>query len=159
MEKTPSSAYPIRFSDCDPFGHLNNARFLDYFLHAREEHLKSYYDLDLTTFYKQGLSWVVGGHEIFYLKPAKYAEIVNIETSLIDFSETSLLVEMRMLNEQATETKSIVWTSFIPVNTATGKRDKQSAEFMAFLSSIHNEEVDVKAGLKTRLASLITKPA
>ncbi len=159
MEKTPSTTYPIRFSDCDPFGHLNNARFLDYFLHAREEHLKNYYDLDLTTFYKQGLSWVVGGHEILYLKPAKYAEKVVIKTSLIDFTETSLLVEMCMLNEQSTETKSIVWTSFIPVNTATGKREKQSAEFMEFLNSVHNNEVDVKAGLKTRLAYLVAKPS
>ena len=158
MEKKPSSTYPIRFSDCDPFGHLNNARFLDYFLHAREEHLKNYYDLDLTTFYRKGLSWVVGGHEILYLKPAKYAEKVVIETSLIDYTETSLLVEMRMLNEAGTETKSIVWTSFIPVSTATGKREKQSASFMEFLGSVYNDGVDVKAGLRSRLASLVVKP-
>ena len=29
-----------RFSDCDPFGHLNNARYIDYFINAREDHLR-----------------------------------------------------------------------------------------------------------------------
>ena len=37
MNTSPASVAEIRFSDCDPFGHLNNARFLDYFLHKIEK--------------------------------------------------------------------------------------------------------------------------
>ena len=29
----------IRFPDCDPFNHLNNARYIDYFINAREDHI------------------------------------------------------------------------------------------------------------------------
>jgi len=72
MNKTPHSLYTIRFTDCDLFGHLNNGRYIDYLLNAREDHLKTEYGLDLTDFYKQGLSWLVAGHEISYIRPAAY---------------------------------------------------------------------------------------
>ena len=55
MNKTPHSLYTIRFTDCDLFGHLNNGRYIDYLLNAREDHLKTEYGLDLTDFYKQGV--------------------------------------------------------------------------------------------------------
>ena len=29
----------VRFQDCDPFGHLNNARYIDYFLNARQDQI------------------------------------------------------------------------------------------------------------------------
>ena len=37
----------IRFQDCDPFGHLNNAQYLDYFMNAREDHLLANYAFDI----------------------------------------------------------------------------------------------------------------
>ncbi len=45
--KEPVSNVVIRFQDCDPFGHLNNARYIDYFINAREGHLVEYYNLDI----------------------------------------------------------------------------------------------------------------
>lgn len=59
MNKSPSSTYKIRFSDCDLFGHLNNARYLDYFLNAREDHLKEAYNIDLTQFLQQDMAWLI----------------------------------------------------------------------------------------------------
>ena len=91
MNKEPQSIYTVRFSDCDLFGHLNNARYLDYFLNAREDHLKSYYQLDLATYYLKGIGWLVGSHEINYLKPAKYNEEVTIKSSLIKANDQYLL--------------------------------------------------------------------
>jgi acyl-CoA thioester hydrolase len=43
MEKTPISFYTVRFNDCDPLGHLNNSKYIDYFLNAREDHLKEHF--------------------------------------------------------------------------------------------------------------------
>src|SRR4051812_3339284 len=121
MNITPTSTAEIRFSDCDPFGHLNNARFLDYFLHAREQHLKREYGMELQNFYKEGLSWLISSHEIVYLKPAYYAETVNIQTTLLHVADDHLIAEMLMTNEQNSHIKAIVWTKFIPVNIKTGK--------------------------------------
>ena len=52
MNKSPNSNYKIRFNDCDMFGHLNNSRYLDYLINAREDHLKDYYSFDFTEYYK-----------------------------------------------------------------------------------------------------------
>ena len=49
----------IRFSDCDPFNHLNNSRYIDYFINAREDHLLAYHDFNLYDLAKEKkLGWV-----------------------------------------------------------------------------------------------------
>ncbi|MDI1257371.1 MAG: acyl-CoA thioesterase [Flavobacterium sp.] len=154
MEKIPASFYKIRFSDCDPFGHLNNARYLDYFLNAREDHLTTAYNFDLTEYYQQGISWLVGSHEINYLKPANYNENVRIQTALINVSENSLLVEMIMTDDNQTHIKAIIWTKFIPVNVTTGRRENHPTDFMAFAKTI--EHVISETQLEERLKSLLT---
>ena len=39
LEKTIESKVKIRFPDCDPFNHLNNSKYIDYIINAREDHL------------------------------------------------------------------------------------------------------------------------
>lgn len=150
MEKNPRSFYRVRFSDCDPLGHLNNARYIDYFLNAREDHLKDHYNLDLKTFYAQGVSWVVGSHEIIYRKPALYNETVSISSSLIKLFPDSLIVEMIMTDEHGKSVKSIAWTSFVHVNVKTGKKENHSADFMEFAGSVENGVIDIEAGIRNR---------
>ena len=155
MNKEPQSIYTVRFSDCDLFGHLNNARYLDYFLNAREDHLKSYYQLDLATYYLQGIGWLVGSHEINYLKPAKYNEEVTIKSSLIKANDQYLLVEMQMTNVEQTALKAVIWTRFIPVNVKTGKRESHPNDFMEFAKGIELENKFADASFKDRVLTLM----
>ena len=46
------SSHLIRFPDCDPFNHLNNARYLDYFINAREDQVWDAYGINITTWQK-----------------------------------------------------------------------------------------------------------
>ena len=154
MKKEPHSIYTVRFSDCDLFGHLNNARYLDYFLNAREDHLKSYYQLDLATYYSQGIGWVVASHEINYLKPAKYNEEVSIKSSLIKADDQYLLVEMQMTNVEQSALKAIIWSRFIPVNVKTGKRESHNNDFMEFAKGIELENMYADASFKDRVLVL-----
>src|SRR5580692_12683596 len=111
MEKFPQSSYTVRFSDCDPFGHLNNSKYIDYFLNAREDHLKEYYDIDLKVWVEQGQVFVVSAHEIRYLRPATYNESVVIRSSLIGWGDSWLQVEMVMFGADG-QLKAILWTVF-----------------------------------------------
>ena len=36
-QKTTKSSSLIRFQDCDPLRHLNNAKYFDYYFNARED--------------------------------------------------------------------------------------------------------------------------
>lgn len=155
MEKKLRSEYTVRFGDCDLFGHLNNARYLDYFLNAREDHLKTYYDMDLRSFYKEGISWLVGGHEIVYLRPAQYNERVVIYSALFHASDDVLWVELIMMDEKESHFKSVMWTRFVPVNVKTGKKENHPPSFMDFANQVTLPGIELSAGLQERLKVLI----
>ena len=155
MNLTPSSAAEIRFSDCDPFGHLNNARFLDYFLHAREQHLKQAYGMALQSFYDMGVSWFIGSHEIVYLKPAFYGETVHIQSTLLDATESHLLAEMVMINEKKSHIKAVVWTKFIPVNGKSGQKIVHPPSVMEFVTQLINTEAAQAGSIQNRVTALI----
>lgn len=155
MNKVPSSVYTVRFSDCDPLGHLNNGRFIDYFLNAREDHLQEHYSINLKHFYNEGVSWVVNSHEITYLRPADYTERVRINSRVLHVAPDHLLVEMRMTDERETHLKSLMWSRFVPINVKTGRRENHSDSFMEFARSVEMQEFDVTRGYKERLKEVI----
>ncbi|WP_445452441.1 acyl-CoA thioesterase [Flavobacterium sp. 25HG05S-40] len=157
MNKNPDSTYKIRFTDCDLLGHLNNARYIDYFLNAREDHLKNEYDLDLQSYYTKNLGWVVSHHEIAYLKPARYNEIVLIQSSLFNLGEDFIEVEMVMMDEKKHSLKAIMRTKFTSINIKTGKKEMQHPEFMQWANLVKNLGIDKQSNLKSRIAILTSK--
>lgn len=139
MEKMPESKVLIRFPDCDPFNHLNNSRYIDYFINAREDHLWQHYQLNIYAYGKQhGKSWVVGQNQIAYLKPAMLMETVVIQSTVLELTDTDILVEMMMWNKDKTQLKSVLWSRFVHFNLATQKRDMHSKELMEYFMPLVN---------------------
>lgn len=146
--------YTVRFSDCDPMGHLNNARYIDYMLNAREDHLKQFYQITLPEYHKQGVAWVVRSHDIQYLRPAFYNEIVCIESRLIELGESNILVEMLMFDERQTNLKAILWTDFTSIDINTGRKKEHPVDFMDFAATIKADDVHILAGITERIKAL-----
>src|SRR5258706_14276431 len=93
------SQHTVRFQDCDPFGHLNNARYIDYFLNAREDQLIEHYDFHIFEHGKEtNQNWVVTRSYLAYLYPALSNEKIIIVTRLIHMSESTLVVEAVMFD-------------------------------------------------------------
>lgn len=129
----------VRFQDCDPFNHLNNAAYLNYFMNAREDQLIDNYGIDIYKMArKEGKSWVVGSNQIAYLKPAFLMEEIVIQSQLLQFGNSHLLVELRMLNSDKTEIKAIMWSTFVHFNLLQQKRETHSEEFMALFKNVVN---------------------
>jgi YbgC/YbaW family acyl-CoA thioester hydrolase len=149
------SYYKVRFNDCDPLGHLNNSKYIDYMLNAREDHLKEFHDIELVNFHKQGKGWVVGNHEIYYIKPAFYNEDVCIVSRLIELSNDHLLVEMLMYDQAMQKVKSVMWTRFISIGTQTGKKENHSEDFMQMATAIVDHDINVAGGIKKRIQELL----
>ena len=77
--RSPETRHRVHFQDCDMLGHLNNARYLDYFLNAREDQVAAHYDLNMGELAReQQAAWVVTKHHISYLKPARQGVEVRI---------------------------------------------------------------------------------
>lgn len=138
MKKILESKVKIRFQDCDPFKHLNNSKYIDYFVNAREDQLIEHYDFDyLNIANTHGVGWVTGSNQIIYLKSANLAEIVNIESQIITVSKLSTMVEFRMYNEDKSVLKSMMWSKFIHIDMKSMKLTKHSEEHMNLFNSIH----------------------
>lgn len=137
MEKILKTKRKVRFQDCDPFNHLNNSKYLEYFINVREDQIAENYDLDIFKYMKTtGLSWVVASNQISYLKPAFTMETVLIESQLIQYTDNLLLVEMKMWNENETELKAILWIKFIQYNIQTKKAASHSEDLMKLFESV-----------------------
>jgi thioesterase-3 len=122
----------IRFQDCDPFQHLNNARYIDYFLNARGDQIWKNYKIDI--YGSQGFSWVVGSNQIAYFKPALLNEKIYIETQVIEFSARIIKVEMRMYAAKDNSLKALLWVDSIPINLQTMRLDAHSPQLMEVFS-------------------------
>mgnify|MGYP001586878157 CR=1 FL=1 len=141
----------IRFQDCDPFQHLNNARYIDYFLNARGDQILEHYNIDI--FGSQGFSWVVGTNQIAYFKPTLLNETVIIETQVIEFSIRNIKVEMRMFSEDLKNLKSVLWVDSIPINLTTMKLEGHNPQLMELFvdTVIPIEELTFEARRKALL--------
>ena len=139
LPKLLESKVKIRFQDCDPFNHLNNAAYINYFINAREDQISENYHLDIYKMARtQGISWVVGSNQITYIKPAFLMEEVVISTQLIYFNETQLQVELRMWSKDMTEIKAVMWSTFVHFNLLKQKREEHSDDLMQLFTSVVN---------------------
>ena len=142
LVKNPESTYVIKFQDCDPLGHLNNVRFLDIFLNAREEHTMQYYALNLMELLKQHrTAWVVTNHQIAYLRPADHGKTVRIQTRIVHFDNSSIVVESAMLNETRSKLKSLLWTTYRYISTDTGRPTDHSDDLMDLLEKLDDDNI------------------
>jgi len=154
MEKTPVSTYIVRFNDCDPMGHLNNARYIDYFLNAREDHLRDHYGIDLRDWAARGIAFVVSHHEIRYLRPVVYNDRVVIQSSLIGWGESWLAVEMLMFDADRRQLKALMWTRFARIDPRSGKRIEHPGDFMEWINGALVEGVSLDGGVNARVETL-----
>lgn len=157
INKHPSSVHKIRFSDCDMFGHLNNSRYLDYLIDAREDHLKEAYDFNFETHYKNNFGWVFRGHEIVYLRPALFNERVVIQSALFHVDQESLGVETQMLDQHRRHLKAVMHSTLIPINLQTGRKEQHSPELMEWASSLVDADIAQQGSLQQRIQGLVSE--
>lgn len=153
MEKQPISASQIRYQDCDPLGHLNNGRYIDYFMNAREDHLALHYNLHIYDRFRQtGKTWVVAKSEIIYRAPANLMEMVQIRTQVNHFSIKHIEVEMAMYDNRVKQLKALLRSVFIPFDVKTGKSTEHDPALMELLKIIHVE--GITRNIEERIAEL-----
>ena len=131
MQKILESRGLVRFQDCDPFNHLNNAAYLNYLVNAREDQLMAQHGINIYDLKSLGgKSWVVGSNQIAYVRPAKLMEEIVMQSQLIDFSESMTKVELRMYNHDKSELKAVMWGTYVHIDVIQQKRSTHSEDLM-----------------------------
>ncbi len=152
MEKEFSSTFKIRFADCDPIGHLNNVKYLEYMLNAREDHVEQFYGFTYEQYTREtGYTWVTIQNEIAYLKEVRYHSTVEITSKTIAINEMTSVVELLMKDQNGT-VHAVFWLTVIYFNMKTRRAEMMSAESLENFSKFL-VELDQKT-FKERVAFL-----
>jgi thioesterase-3 len=155
LAKELESTTLIRFQDCDPFQHLNNSAYIDYFMNAREDQLNQFYDFRIFEVFQQtGQAWVVSKNQIAYLAPAVMQEHVLIRTKLIEMTDSILVVEGLMLDAAARRLKAIVWIEFTFISLLNGRPAQHPDEFMQQFQPVLVDGIFEAAGFNARVDTL-----
>lgn len=126
MSEEISVTTKIRFSDCDPLGHLNNVRYLDYMLNAREDHVEEFYGFTYEQYTKKtGCTWVTIQNEIAYLKEVRYNTMVVISSKTIEIEDRTAKVELLMKSADEKTIYAVLWITVIYFNVKTRKSERQ----------------------------------
>ena len=86
----------VRFSELDPYGHVNHAVYVSYFEVARTEAL-AHCEIPLETLVERGYQIVVTTIEVRYLRSAGSSDRLTIETSLSELRRASTVWQQRIL--------------------------------------------------------------
>ncbi len=155
LAKELESTTLIRFQDCDPFQHLNNSAYIDYFMNAREDQLNHFYDFRIFEVFQQtGQAWVVSKNQIAYLSPAVMQEQVMIRTKLIRMTDNVLVVEGLMMDAAARRLKAVVWIEFTFISLLTGRPTQHPDEFLQQFQPVVVDSIFDAEGFSARVDTL-----
>ncbi|MDR3410504.1 MAG: acyl-CoA thioesterase [Formivibrio sp.] len=87
----------VRGYHLDLYGHVNNARYLEFLEEARWALLE---DGDLDWFMQQGYALVISRIDIRYLRPAGMGDMLKIETNLERLLPRSGVIRQRVLKKE-----------------------------------------------------------
>ncbi|HXG54156.1 MAG TPA: thioesterase family protein [Vicinamibacterales bacterium] len=79
----------VRFRDCDPMGHVNNAVYPTYLEQARFAHWRALWGIDLEALPGGTPGVILARLEIDYRRPAKYGEVLEVRIGLERTGRTS----------------------------------------------------------------------
>jgi acyl-CoA thioester hydrolase len=120
---------PVRWSDLDAFGHVNNARFLTLFEEARVALMFVGAKEAGVTSFEQGI--VIYRHEVDYLRPVDYGPVVRIEMWVSELRASRFTVSYELFDgdELASRAASVC----VPFDMATQRPRRLSDAERAFL--------------------------
>ncbi|UXY13615.1 acyl-CoA thioesterase [Chitiniphilus purpureus] len=136
MNQRPQTRLTVKFSDCDPFGHLYNVRYLDYLFDGREQHVIEHYPLLRTEMMSRQRNWVIAATDIRYLHPAALGECVIIESSVFNITRHGVMLEIAMLDAAAIRPKAVLWSRLQYVDLERGAIVYHPPQVQAFLDEV-----------------------
>lgn len=150
MQRELSTEVKIRFSDCDPIGHLNNVKYLEYMLNAREDHVEAGYGFTYEEYTrKTGCTWIAIQNEIAYLKEVRYNSKVLITSKTIEISDRVSKVEILMKSLDEKTVHCVLWCTVIYFNMKTRLSESQPEEtkelFRNFLVELNQRDFQSRA--------------
>jgi acyl-CoA thioester hydrolase len=94
-----SHSIEVRFRDCDPLGHVNNAAYLTYLEQARLFYWRSLWGFGLDAVTVQP-GVIMARAEIDYRAPARYGQTLDVRIDVAAIGRTSFTYDYEIVDEQ-----------------------------------------------------------
>ncbi len=107
-----SANLTVRSYECDAYGHVNNANYLNYLEYARHEYLKAI-GFDYALCMEQGYGLYVTRVEIDFKRPALLDDRLVIESRAIKRGAVSGTLEQRILLGETLVAQALVSWAFV----------------------------------------------
>lgn len=109
----------VRGYHCDFYGHVNNARFLEFMEEARWALLES--SLDLGFWKERGLGFLVAAININYRRPADLGMDIEIRSEMKKLGGKSGVISQEFIDQKTGKTIADADVTFVVFNMDTGK--------------------------------------
>jgi acyl-CoA thioesterase FadM len=111
-----------RFSDLDPYGHVNFKHFFDYVISSRLIFLENRFELDLDKISKTGYGFYATQGEIKFLRPIIGLRTLDVETFVESVKdEVTLVIPFSIKDEKTSKLNSEGKLYFTIIDLKTGK--------------------------------------
>lgn len=108
----------VAWSDLDPTGHVNNARYLEF---LQEAIMEVYNAFDLADHENSVIAWVIRKAHIEHLRQARFGDTLNITTYLSDVKRASAIRHYTIHDEKNREVFARAYLLFASIDLATGR--------------------------------------
>lgn len=124
----------VRFRDCDPMGHTNNAVYLTYLEQARFAHWREVWGMNFERLPSGPSGVILARAEIDFRLPARYGDVLEIRIGLERIGRTSFTYVYEVL-DQHDKLVASARTVQVMYDYAAGKPVAISEELKAKLGS------------------------
>lgn len=90
----------VRFRDCDPMGHANNAVYLTYLEQTRFSHWRSLWGFGTPQLPSGRPGVILARVECDYKRPAKYGDTLEIRMTVANLGRTSFHYEYEIVDQE-----------------------------------------------------------
>ena len=98
MDHIYSHRLQVRFRDCDPLGHANNAVYLTYLEQARFSHWRELWGFGSAEERADGAGVILARAEIDYRAPVRYGDWLEVRIGLAAIGRTSFTYEYEIVD-------------------------------------------------------------
>ncbi|PZX16702.1 acyl-CoA thioester hydrolase [Breznakibacter xylanolyticus] len=105
----------IRFNDIDPFGHVNNATYQEYFDLGRVQYFKQIFDGQLFT---KDTALVIASIYTNFVSPVRLNDIIEVRTKIDEIGNKSLKMLQHVVDSHTGELKATCQSTMVCFRTS-----------------------------------------
>ncbi len=124
----------IRGYHLDLFGHVNNARYLEFLEEARWAAFEKTVDLEQMA--RRGWAFTVVNININYRRPALMNDVLRIETRIAEWRRRSAIVRQEVINTWSGETVADADVTFVIFDTGKQQTAVLEGELLGMLQGV-----------------------